>query len=47
MLKFLALLAKIVFPSTLSLSADQVKDAEGEEQWESMYRAIEDALASK
>jgi len=44
--KYLKLLSRIVFPGTLSLSADRVKDFDGA-QWEAMYQAITDALASR
>jgi hypothetical protein len=44
MLKYLALVDTVIFPGTLSITADSVTDASPDEQSQGMYRAISDAL---
>lgn len=40
LLKYLAVLGEVIFPGTLSIGADRVKDADGVEQWRAMYDVI-------
>lgn len=44
LMKYLKILSTMVFPGTLSISADELHDADREEQWKGMYHALHEAL---